>query len=84
MLSYLDRCSRKVASNTKGDWFNPNTNLVNLRVSILSFRISLSQRKQRASRSDSLILIWRKAFWISAQRNWFKLVSYKNVPQKIL
>ena len=26
MLSYLDRRSRKVASNTKGDWFNPSTN----------------------------------------------------------
>ena len=37
MLSYLDRCSDKVASNTKGNWFNPKTNCVNLRILILSF-----------------------------------------------
>ena len=69
MLSYLDRYSRSWDwFNTKGEWFNPKTNRVNLRVSILSFCISQSQRKRRTSRSDSLILTWREAFWISAQR----------------
>lgn len=73
MLSYLDRCSDKVASNTKGNWFNPKTNCVDLRILILSFCISLSQR---ASYSDFFILIWRKTFWLSEQRqidlNWFR------------
>ena len=76
MLLFLDRCSRKVASNTKEDWFNPEANRVNLRISILSFCISLKPKE--ASNSLSLILIWRRTFWISTQRqiglNWFRTI----------